>query len=86
MWPFRKRVPIGDAHVLNRAITELSSGLAKLREDHEDLKERFASLRGRVYNAGLHKTGLQDPDRKLTRDELRAKMGFVPGRPMKHED
>lgn len=86
MWPFRKRVPIDDAVALRNAITEASSGLAKLREDHEDLKERFVSLRGRVYNAGLHKTGLQDPERKLTRDELRARSGFVPGRPMKHEE
>lgn len=86
MWPFRKRLPVDDARTLRNAITELSSGFTKLREDHEDLKERFGSLRGRVYNAGLHKTGIPDPDRKPTRDELRKQMGFIPGRPMKHED
>lgn len=85
MWPFRKS-PIDDAAALRKAINELSAAHSKLREDHEDLKERFGSLRGRVYAAGIHKNPLQDPDAKLSRDELRRRMGFIPGRPMKHED
>lgn len=85
VWPFRKQ-PIADVQTLRAAIQELNSTVARLREDHDDLKERFVSLRGRVYAAGVHKVGLKDPSQPMTRDDLRRQMGFVPGRPMKHED
>lgn len=97
MWPFRKRVPSDDVQACRASISELSGQVARLREDHEDLKERFTSLRGRVYHAGLHKVGLSDEaqpsasppspavDSRTARSQKLTQAGFVPGKPFPHK-
>lgn len=89
MWPFSFnswKVSV------ERALAQHEARIERLRDDHEDLKVKHASLRGRVYAAGIHKLPVAEDEsdpknaaQPMTRDELRKQMGFIPGRPMKHD-
>jgi len=90
MWPFTRTATLRD---VGEALARHESMLTRLRDDHEDLKAKHASLRGRVYAAGIHKLPVADDEvsdpknaaQPMSRDELRKTMGFIPGRPMKHQ-
>lgn len=98
MWPFTsKRASMSR---MSDAIERLERNHSALREQVEDLNDRHNRLRGRVYQAGIHKTGLTSVDgaeresatvpsassplAHLTKDELRKRAGIIPGRPYRH--
>lgn len=94
MWPFNKRSIQKQVEDLKDAVRTLTRDAVVLQDSHIELSERFKRLHGRVYAAGIHKNPLQQaaedkidaPVQAMTRDELRKKMGFVPGKPMQHKD
>lgn len=90
MWPFPKRRSLDEVCL---AVERLSARLERLHDDHEDLKAKHISLRGRVYAAGIHKHAIEAKENEeatvtniTSREELRRRAGFVPGQPMKHSE
>lgn len=97
MWPFTKSIQqqVSD---LQMAVNQLSGRLERLGEAHEELQDAHRRLRGRVYAAGIHKVGLKDDaaaepgqsapsvEPKLSKEELKKRIGFVPGRPFPHKE
>jgi hypothetical protein len=82
MWPFRRK-PL-DPHDFERRLLAL-----ELRQT--DLELKHMSLRGRVYNAGIHKKPLPDSEEAradtipTSKDELRRLAGIKAGRPYPHD-
>jgi len=79
-----------------RHIDELRTAVRKLTSDTADIDERLAkleaahlSLRGYTYalKPKLDELLTNAPEaRPTSRDDLRRKSGFTPGRPMEHKD
>jgi len=101
MWPFNRKTYVREATAkdLMDAVTRHERLIGQLREDHETLAHQHRQLRGRVYGAGVHKTGvpvdgegstMSNPQNAapavLDKQELRKRMGFIPGRPMVHKE
>lgn len=85
MWPFRKRPAAAPE------TPEVLRRLIDVEAQLEELRAKHMSLRGRVYNAGIHKKPLPDSEEAQadtvprSKDELRKVMGFTPGRPYPHK-
>lgn len=88
MWPWKKR----SLQDVVQAIERLTAHINALDAELQDLKDKHVSLRGRVYNAGLHRSPLKDSEQDrvnqlpMSRDELRKMSGFIPGRPFPHKE
>lgn len=84
MWPFRSRAQgANDAHLeLVKQIHGLQLRLQLAEERIEAAEAAHERLRGRVYATGAHKGGSTEP---LSKAEILAQAGFVPGRPFPHK-
>lgn len=75
---------------LETAIRRQAGQLADYEERLAKLEAAHLSLRGYTYALkASHVAGLspqQDAPKQPTRDELRARSGFRPGKPMEHKD
>lgn len=77
------------AHALNRVAGAQKSSLTELHARLDAMDGHLNKLRGVVHGniAAVQRAEKTVPDKKLdqlTRDELRARAGIVPGRPFKH--
>lgn len=87
---FKTRVSRDDVERLEDAIRKQARELQQLREDHEKLNTAHVSLRGYTYAMKRGQTDIPpappQPPPRDSRDDLRRRSGFVPGKPMEHKD
>lgn len=94
MWPWKTRQQDAFLLDIDQRVAKAERRLADLLDRVEDWEGKYATLRGRVYAAGVHRKPLPDSaaeqeatlPRAVSRDEIRKQSGFQPGKPMNHKE